>query len=124
MINKMLEKIKDIFQGRAYYISKDELELYRNIKIALDLLPNIEDSEMVVIFDPDRQRYESLLQTQHRYRLIKAKSGMEIKGTNIIIPKIVYDFINSGGNLSIIDNADCISHFGMLHGEKRRLVIV
>ena len=114
------EKILNFLYGEKFEVTISEARELIDVKKALSSFPSSSLSLTVITGD---SATSAMLQLQPQQRWADnetSKKGIE----NCVIPDIVLQFFQKGGTLEEVDNYTAILEYGMLHGKKRRLVIL
>jgi len=112
----MLNFLKKIIHGKEFRINISRLMELKEIKTLLNSMPHYIIDECI-LKGAEAQMVASKLRVQQRW------TKTNIKENNIVLPKKVAEFFLKGDSLKELDSYNCVLTHGMLHGEKRRLVI-
>lgn len=118
MLNFFKKFFKTIIYGKEFEISKDELESLKEIKYLLDCLPSSIGKDARRLTGDEFKSVAGKLLPWHKWEQV----GCPEK--NLLLPPKVAKFFLEGCTLDKLDSYECVRDYGMLYGEKRRLVLI
>lgn len=122
MFSFLKEKMLNLLYGEKFEVITKDAKEWIAVDKAINCFPSCSIPTTIVTWNMiDINMVAAQLQPQQRWADVEtAKRGIE----HYIIPDIVLQFFKKGGTLEEVDNYKSVLKYGMLHGKKRRLVII